>query len=1339
MLLFAFLYPAAVAAQDLPQSICLEVDSADYFATTTINAPGSGNTITHRPTLLTWRWCNRSTNPPTAVDIPSNVAGFRIQHRSSSGQGLNPLDKGSVSAYCASNVCTCELRARSQYPLTADTPAPTGNVCGTSLWNTHPREGHSWHYWIWAYNSEGNDIAQGLISGVQHTLPVNKAPRFLEASPATRTVAQAAQAGENVGAPLSATDPEGSALTYSIGGDDGGSFAVDSGTGQLTVGQGTTFDHSTKSSYSVQVTANDGTMDATTNTASIDVIIRITPNLPPTVSASCAPCKVAPGGVARLTATARDPDGDTLTYAWSAPEGRFDGSATGATARWTAPDAPGRVTIRVQVSDGQGGSASAAVTIAVNAAPRFKEGSSTTRRVAENSPPGSNVGAPVTATDPDGDTLTYSLAGADADRFAIDRRNGQITVGSGTTLDYETRSRYRVTVHASDGSESASISVAIVVIDLLEFDEGGSTTRRVAESSPPGSSVGAPVTASGPNGPPTYSLGGADADRFAIDPQSGQITVGDGTVLDYETRSRYRVTVHASDGSESASISVTIVVIDLLDFDEGDSTTRRVAENSPPGSSVGAPVTATDPDGDPLTYSLAGADADRFAIDPQSGQITVGDGTVLDYETRSRYLVTADVTDGTESASILVTIAVIDLLDFDEGDSTTRRVAENSPPGSSVGAPVTATDPDGDPLTYSLAGADADRFAIDPQSGQITVGDGTVLDYETRSRYLVTAGVTDGVETHSIDVVIDVTDIGPPPAPGPPVVVPVSGSAGSLAVSWTAPRDAHPAITDYDVRYRRSGRTHWTAHPHSGGSARTVIPHLAAQATYAVQVRSINLEGAGAWSVAGTGSVYALANEALLTTILAALGRQMLEGVPAAVGRRFEQNPVAAGRLTLAGHAVEPSAPRHAAASCAAVEATWPSGPPRADCEAAAGSAWSRGHGASLGELLDGSGFEMPLGAPAEAGTRSTAPRWTLWGRGDVAAFQDEAGAGGRFAGNLTTGYLGFDVRTGRSLLGAAVSHGWSETDYRTAERDGGVTGKLATVLTALHPYWHWTPEAGAEAWLMVGLGTGEAVLSVTGARDPGPSRLTHSLAVANLRKTMPEWYGGQLAFRADSGVVRMTVEDGAGPLAGVDAVVWRARLGLEAARKWKLADDMSLAVFGESLGRVDRGDGVNGAGLEVAGGVRYTGRGVAIEARGRTLALHTAKGYRESGVSVTARVAPGAGGRGLALALGTRRGASTGGAEALWQDALPLGERAADDTREWALDAQIGYGLAVPGSAGVFTPFGAASVTGDRRRWKLGTRFTTVPGLTLELAGERSDGVGGPKHEVGLDLRLAF
>ena len=88
-------------------------------------------------------------------------------------------------------------------------------------------------------------------------------------------------------------------------------------------------------------------------------------NRPPTVTLSCAPCEVERGGEAMLTATAFDPDGDRLAYAWSASDGVIVIADDTAAVRWTAPDRIGTVTIRVQVYDGEGGSDAARVAIEV--------------------------------------------------------------------------------------------------------------------------------------------------------------------------------------------------------------------------------------------------------------------------------------------------------------------------------------------------------------------------------------------------------------------------------------------------------------------------------------------------------------------------------------------------------------------------------------------------------------------------------------------------------------------------------------------------------------------------------------------------------------------------------------------------------------------------------------------------------------------------------------------------------------------------------------------------------------------------------------------------------------
>lgn len=89
-------------------------------------------------------------------------------------------------------------------------------------------------------------------------------------------------------------------------------------------------------------------------------------NRPPTVDITCGPpCTVLAGQSIGLVANGRDPDGDPLTYRWTAPTGTFS-SPTTARTQWTAPaDFEGTVPATVTVDDGKGGTASASANITV--------------------------------------------------------------------------------------------------------------------------------------------------------------------------------------------------------------------------------------------------------------------------------------------------------------------------------------------------------------------------------------------------------------------------------------------------------------------------------------------------------------------------------------------------------------------------------------------------------------------------------------------------------------------------------------------------------------------------------------------------------------------------------------------------------------------------------------------------------------------------------------------------------------------------------------------------------------------------------------------------------------
>ena len=91
------------------------------------------------------------------------------------------------------------------------------------------------------------------------TTPGNNAPEFAAATD-TREVAENTATGTDIGAPVMAADDDNDTLTYTLGGADMASFDIDGATGQLMTKD--PLDFETKASYTVTVTASDGTDEA---------------------------------------------------------------------------------------------------------------------------------------------------------------------------------------------------------------------------------------------------------------------------------------------------------------------------------------------------------------------------------------------------------------------------------------------------------------------------------------------------------------------------------------------------------------------------------------------------------------------------------------------------------------------------------------------------------------------------------------------------------------------------------------------------------------------------------------------------------------------------------------------------------------------------------------------------------------------------------------------------------------------------------------------------------------------------------------------------------------------
>ena len=130
-------------------------------------------------------------------------------------------------------------------------------------------------------------------------------------------------------------------------------------------------------------------------------------------------------------------------------------------------DFHGSDTFTYRASDSVLTSADATVVVTVspvNDPPQFGA-ADTERTIVAHAASGTEVGEPVKARDPDGDSLIYTLTGTGAVSFDIDRYTGQITVAVGTVLDSSIEPSYTVTVTAEDPSPAtAAIDVTITVI-----------------------------------------------------------------------------------------------------------------------------------------------------------------------------------------------------------------------------------------------------------------------------------------------------------------------------------------------------------------------------------------------------------------------------------------------------------------------------------------------------------------------------------------------------------------------------------------------------------------------------------------------------------------------------------------------------------------------------------------------------------------------------------------------------------------------------------------------------------------------------------------------------------
>ena len=396
--------------------------------------------------------------------------------------------------------------------------------------------------------------------------------------------------------------------------------------------------------------------------------------------------------------------------------------------------------------------------------------------VPENSTTGTAVNT-IVASDLDaGDALTYTIVdGNVGSPFAVGSGDGTITVDSEAPLDFETNENLTFTVEVEDMgqlTDTAVITVNVTNVNEPPTISGGPFT--ISENSAISTFVGTVITSDVDAGDTfTYTITASDpSTAFAIGQSSGDITVSDSGLLDFETTPTLTITVEITDSgtlTDSADI-----VINLTDANDPPILTPAgpfdLAENSADASNVGPPLVATDDDiaaGDTLTFTItAGNDSGTFAIGESSGQITVANGSLLDFETPpTSYDLTVQVEDNAGATDTeTVTINLINANEPPTISGGPFVITENSAVSTYVGTVITSDIDAGDSFTYAIIASDpAAAFAIG-SSGDITVSDQGLLDFESTPTFTITTQIEDsGGLTDTADIIINLTDANDPP------------------------------------------------------------------------------------------------------------------------------------------------------------------------------------------------------------------------------------------------------------------------------------------------------------------------------------------------------------------------------------------------------------------------------------------------------------------------------------------------------------------------------------------------------------------------------------------------
>lgn len=580
--------------------------------------------------------------------------------------------------------------------LTAQTcPSGTTDCTAAALLQWTPIRTDPIDIAVTATDSIGNTFTQSFILNVIEPPPPSHPPRI------TSLPTGPAILNQLWTYPVTATDPDNDPITFRLGTHPSG-MTIHPTTGLVSWTPTATTDGTL-----VEVIASDPHGAYAQQSFVLPVVTppSNSPGQPPRFR-SIPPRETPINQSLNYRADAYDPDGTEIRYHLTqGVVGMFLHPQTGVLS-WN-PSWIGSVDIEITAIDADGQSATQAFTLEV-----IPTGQPNRPPEITSSPLGPAVRNlpyryPVIATDPDGDPLTYAL---DPDSIA---RGSAIDSAGILTWTPTAKGSFPFTLTVSDPL-GASVSQSFTLPVLAN------APPRITSTPPTriefGQFLSYNVTAIDPNPGDTVRFSAAPREGLSIDPTSGLLT------WTPTTPGSFFLSVLATDNHGARDQQT----FDVLVIDPGNNQPPQITGTPRSRIQLGSEylwqIPATDPDADPLTFSLvSGPNGLTVTVDgilrwtPSSEQVTTGG------QPHAVTVLVSDGRGGSDSATWLVHVAhsasnaapsitsvQVRGIDYPLGSNNpTPAALQHAVAGRPYQALFSATDPDGDTLVWSLVDAPA--------------------------------------------------------------------------------------------------------------------------------------------------------------------------------------------------------------------------------------------------------------------------------------------------------------------------------------------------------------------------------------------------------------------------------------------------------------------------------------------------------------------------------------------------------------------------------------------------------------------------------------------------------